>query len=130
MGMRIAILLLALFLPASAFGESFVMAFTATWCGPCQLDKPAIKKLIDEGHSIRFVDLDERKDLKERFSVKVVPCYVAVDPYPNVVGRHEGRITEEQLRKLCENPTASTIEAAVKRAVRSLFWPFVPLFSP
>lgn len=53
-----------------------VMAFTASWCGPCQRNKPTIAQLQKQGVQIYPVDIDARRDLAERYRIQAVPTYV------------------------------------------------------
>jgi thioredoxin 1 len=52
-----------------------VIAFTATWCGPCQKNKPALMKLRDSGVDVRIVDIDEQPALAKQFGIVSVPTY-------------------------------------------------------
>ena len=50
--------------------------FTATWCGPCKAFKPIMTEIMNEGHSIQFVDVDQNRDLAQQYNVQSVPTTV------------------------------------------------------
>jgi thioredoxin 1 len=54
-----------------------VFAFQATWCGPCQQDKPELAKLDSEIEIIR-IDADQRPDLVEQYGVTALPTYIVM----------------------------------------------------
>ena len=60
--MTIATLLLALIATPTgdATGEPLLLDFHASWCGPCQQMRPAIKLLIQKGYQVKSVDVDNR----------------------------------------------------------------------
>jgi len=51
-----------------------IYAFTATWCGPCQRDKPKLAGRKD----IVFVDIDKYPKLKKKFRIRSIPTYVVL----------------------------------------------------
>ena len=65
-----------------------VVVYTATWCGPCQKDKPKLAKLRQAGVKIREVDCSQRFPQ----GIKSVPHYVVYDAQGNIVGE-AGSIT-------------------------------------
>lgn len=50
--------------------------FSAKWCGPCKMFKPVVNQLIDEGHKIEIVDVDDDQDLAIKYQVMSVPTIV------------------------------------------------------
>lgn len=54
-----------------------VLAFQATWCGPCQQDKPELAKLDPEIEIIR-IDADQRPDLLQQYGVTELPTYIVM----------------------------------------------------
>lgn len=50
--------------------------FSASWCGPCKMFKPVVNQLIEEGHKIEIVDVDEQQDLAIQYQVMSVPTIV------------------------------------------------------
>ena len=50
--------------------------FSASWCGPCKMFKPVVNELIDEGHAIEIVDVDDDQELALKYQVMSVPTIV------------------------------------------------------
>ena len=46
--------------------------FSATWCGPCKMQKPVLEEMEDE-LEIYSVDVDESPELAGRYNVNAVP---------------------------------------------------------
>lgn len=100
-----------------------VVAFGATWCGPCQEMKPIEEALRKEGMDIRYVDIDINKPLAKAYGVRGVPCFVRVierDGKTYEAGRIVGKCSAAQLRRLCVLPLATTIGSAARGAVREV----------
>ena len=50
--------------------------FTATWCGPCKAFKPVMNEVLNEGHSVQILDVDENKALAQQYNVRSVPTTI------------------------------------------------------
>ena len=50
--------------------------FSASWCGPCRTFKPVVQELIDEGHNIEIVDIDDNQELARQYEVMSIPTIV------------------------------------------------------
>ena len=50
--------------------------YGAKWCGPCQLLKPIIKELKDDGLNIEIIDIDENPDKATKNKVMSVPTVI------------------------------------------------------
>jgi thioredoxin 1 len=57
-------------------GTRDVVAFTASWCGPCKRNKLTVAQLQQQGVKIFSIDIDARRDLAERYRIEAVPTYV------------------------------------------------------
>lgn len=53
-----------------------VLAFTATWCGPCRAAQPRIIEAQKKGLDVVFIDIDEHPDLARRYGVRSVPDFL------------------------------------------------------
>lgn len=115
---------LAAFNWAGTVSADTVVAFGATWCGPCQQMKSIEQQLIAEHYDIRCVDIDKDKALAKSYRVGPIPCFVAVkEVSPGVwkeTGRITGKCTAGQLRRLAVAPRVTTIGAAARGAVRDV----------
>lgn len=77
-----------------------VLYFTATWCGPCKTFKPAVQEVDAElGLGIRFVDVDQQKDMAQRYGISAVPTII-VENGGNVVYRNSGVMSKPQLKQI------------------------------
>lgn len=54
-----------------------ILAFTATWCGACQTDKPELATLDSEIEIVR-IDADKRPDLLQQYGVTELPTYIVL----------------------------------------------------
>ncbi len=83
-------------------GETVLLDFTATWCGPCRQMAPLVHRLAKQGHPVRQVDIDQHRDLATKFGVRGIPCFVMlVDgrEVDRVVGATSGERLEQMLAK-------------------------------
>jgi putative thioredoxin len=86
----------------TSYIKPILVDFYATWCGPCQLLKPVLEKLVKEyDFVLAKVDIDKNQELASRFGIEGVPdvrIVVRGEMYPGFVGA----IAEAQLRDLLE----------------------------
>jgi len=52
-----------------------VLAFTASWCVPCQRAKPALVKIQAAGVDVEIIDIDARPDLAAKYGVTSAPTF-------------------------------------------------------
>lgn len=53
-----------------------LMEFGAEWCSPCRVQEPILAELASEYSEIlevRKVDIDEHRELSERYAIRSVP---------------------------------------------------------
>ena len=60
--------------PSSA-PEPDLIAFSATWCQPCQRDKPLLAEVAQE-FSVTEMDIDSQREIVAQYGVTSVPTYV------------------------------------------------------
>jgi len=74
-----------------------ILMFTASWCGPCQSWKqnevPALKaqgwKISDKATAhIQYIDTDENPEATERYQVRSIPQFVAINSEGGEVARN------------------------------------------
>ena len=52
-----------------------VLAFTASWCGPCQRAKPALIQIQAAGVDVEIIDIDAQPELAKQYGVTSVPTF-------------------------------------------------------
>ncbi len=52
-----------------------VLAFTASWCVPCQRAKPTLVQIKAAGVDVQIIDIDEQPDLARQHGVISVPTF-------------------------------------------------------
>jgi len=76
--------------------------FWAPWCGPCRMQLGIVAETapaLPPGARIAKVNIDEARDLAERFEVNSVPTWIIFQD-GRAVGRAEGVQSKEDLLKL------------------------------
>jgi thioredoxin 2 len=83
--------------------------FWATWCPPCRMAAPHVKKLAQEmaGRAVVLkVDTDQHPDLATRFEVRGIPNFV-VFKNGRVVSQQAGLVPAAQMRRWLESAQAA-----------------------
>ena len=60
-------------------GKPILLDFTATWCGPCRMQKPILDELEKEFGDkveIKEVDVDQNQELAAKYGIRVVPTLI------------------------------------------------------
>ena len=60
----------------SATNEPVLLDFSATWCGSCQTMEPTLKRLAADGYPVQKIDIDQRRDLAQRYNIQSLPTFV------------------------------------------------------
>jgi thioredoxin 1 len=74
--------------------------FWATWCPPCKELKPTIEALEKEYEGkieIKSIDVDQNKDLAQKFSVQAIPTLVFLDAKGNELSRIVGLVPRDTI---------------------------------
>jgi putative thioredoxin len=83
-----------------SYEKPVLVDFFATWCGPCQMLKPMLEKLVQEYDFILAkVDIDQNPDLANAYGVEGVPD-VRVVSQGQVLQGFVGVLPEPQIRDL------------------------------
>lgn len=95
--------------------QPILVDFYATWCGPCQMLRPVLEKVVQEyAVGLAKVDIDQSPDLANAYGVEGVPdvrIAVAGQLQPGFVGV----ISEPELRSLLEGlGVTSAVESGLK----------------
>ena len=91
-----SLLLATALLTVSGVGETVLLDFTASWCGPCQQLAPVVEELAEAGYPVRKVDIDQHPELAAQYNVTKVPTLILVkDGQP--VSRGMGILSRAEL---------------------------------
>lgn len=79
-----------------------LLDFTAEWCSTCKVLDGLIKKHIRPEYEgkIEFLEIDvnERKDLAERYNILSVPTLILKEPDGRVLWRISGMVSIDEIR--------------------------------
>lgn len=79
-----------------------VYDFFATWCGPCRMQAPILEELgkkLGDKVEIKKIDVDEHRDLAEKYGISVVPTLI-IEKDGKIVQRLEGVTDGATLERL------------------------------
>jgi thioredoxin 1 len=74
--------------------------FSATWCPPCQQQKPIVHELQEEYDGkieIVIIDVDENGEMSKKFNVQAIPTQVFLDAEGNELSRNTGLMSKEDI---------------------------------
>ena len=74
--------------------------FWATWCPPCKELKPTIEALEKEYEGkieIKSIDVDQSKDIAQKFKVQAIPTLVFLDAKGNELSRIVGLVPRDTI---------------------------------
>ncbi len=95
---------------ASAKQQPILLAFKATWCGPCKwmdaevFSQPVVGKALSTWVPLH-VDVDKSPDLVRKYQVTGVPTFIALSPAGEVLGRTTGPLSVEELASFLASST-------------------------
>lgn len=109
-------LLLAVMAATSPAPRGEVLDFSSRNCGPCQRMAPLVARLERDGLPIRAVDVDQQRDLAQRFNITAMPTFVLLVDGKEI-DRHVGMMEESTLRAWIrripsDSPTAPLLASA------------------
>lgn len=100
-----------------SYQQPILIDFFATWCGPCQMLKPMLEKLVKEyDFVLALVDIDQNPELASTYGVEGVPD-VRVAIRGEILPGFVGMLQEFQLRQLLDKlGLRSTIDRDLEAA--------------
>lgn len=88
------------------FMKPMLLDFSATWCGPCRMQKPILEELEKKyGDKVEFkvVDVDENQELASKYGIHAVPTLIIQKDGTEVkrfMGVTQGSVLASELDKI------------------------------
>ena len=76
--------------------------FTAAWCGPCKSFKPTIQELINEGHDIEIIDINEDQKQSSEYGIQAIPTLIFQED-GKTYNKSSGVLQKSQILSLISN---------------------------
>jgi len=97
-------------------GETVLLDFSASWCGPCRAMEPTVERLVAGGYPVRKIDIDQDRQLASQYRVTGVPCFVLLQN-GREVDRSVGAVSYARLVQMFDKArTGSNSDAPVVRS--------------
>ncbi|HVU88067.1 MAG TPA: trypsin-like peptidase domain-containing protein [Pirellulales bacterium] len=96
-------------------GQTELLDFTASWCGPCRQMAPVVESLAAQGNPIRKVDYDSQRDLVARYNVTAIPCFVMLVDGQEV-DRAVGNVGQARLQQMLSLAQRGSTAGAIPRS--------------
>ena len=74
-----------------------VLAFTASWCGPCQRNRPRVDRLRQQGVRVSVIDVDEYPSIAQQYGIHLVPTYIVLRDGSEELRTHDVGELEQHL---------------------------------
>lgn len=80
-------------------GDTWVIDFWASWCGPCKKLAPIYEETSEEIEDVNFgkVNMEEHSDLATKYNVQALPTLVIIKD-GDIVAKNEGMMNKEDLK--------------------------------
>jgi thioredoxin 1 len=80
-------------------GETWVVDFWASWCGPCQKMEPIYEEVSEEIEDVNFgkVNMEEHSSLATKYGVQALPTLLMIKD-GDIVAKNEGFMDREDLK--------------------------------
>jgi len=87
-------------------GDTWIVDFWASWCGPCQKLGPIYEEVSEEIDEVEFgkVNMEEHSDLATKYNVRALPTLLIMRD-GEVVAKNEGFIEKEDLKNWIQEKT-------------------------
>ena len=76
-----------------------LLYFSATWCGPCKMLGPIVKKLQQEGLHIDKIDVDESPETAQQYGIRNIPAIIKINENGESIGTIIGVQSENMIRE-------------------------------
>ncbi len=77
-----------------------LLDFSATWCGPCQMQKPILESIEQEMGDkvdVKLIDVDQNNAMAAKYGIQVVPTLI-IEKDGQVVKQFTGVTSADVLR--------------------------------
>lgn len=80
-------------------GETWVVDFWASWCGPCKKLAPVYEEVSEEVEDVNFgkVNMEEHSDLATKYQVSALPTLLIIKD-GDIVAKNAGAMDKESLK--------------------------------
>ena len=80
-------------------GETWVVDFWASWCGPCKKLAPVYEEVSEEIEDVNFgkVNMEEHSDLATKYQVSALPTLLIIKD-GDIVAKNAGVMDKESLK--------------------------------
>lgn len=82
--------------------EPVLVDFNADWCGPCQMLKPTMESIANDGIKVVSVNTDQNNELAISYGVMSIPCIVYIKDGKEV-NRTIGLQSKDEILKITKN---------------------------
>jgi len=80
-------------------GETWVVDFWASWCGPCKKLAPIYEEVSEEIEDVNFgkVNMEEHSDLATKYQVSALPTLLIIKD-GDIIAKNAGAMDKESLK--------------------------------
>ena len=84
-------------------GETWIVDFWASWCGPCKKMAPIYEEVSEEIEDVNFgkVNMEDHSDLATKYQVSALPTLVIIKD-GDIVAKNAGFMDKENLTEWIE----------------------------
>ena len=77
-----------------------IIKLYADWCGPCKVLESNLQ-LANIPHESIDIQSEEGCDIVDKYKVRTVPTLILVDNEGNVLKKHSGLLSVQELKEFC-----------------------------
>ncbi len=110
----VSVQIAALVAALAASGDTVLLDFHASWCGPCRAMESTVAELERAGYPVRRVDVDQERQLAIQYKIQNIPCFVLVVD-GREVARQTGGASQAELASMFGRAGVGPRPAAIVR---------------